>query len=550
MSRKKDIFIKKAKDAHGDKYDYSKVDYIDSQTKVCIICPEHGEFWQTPASHVRGYKCPSCGNLNRGSKKRWNTEKFINESVKVHGNKYIYSNVKYINGHTKICIICPEHGEFWQLPISHIKGQGCPICAGKNMDTKQFIKNSKKIHGDKYDYSKVDYIDSQTKVCIICPEHGEFWQTPAKHLLGQGCNLCGYKYGKKKKVSTNEFIERANVVHNNKYDYSFVEYNTVHNKVKIICPKHGMFKQIAYDHLNGHGCPKCGIIFSKSENEIYEYVKTIVGEENVIKHDRLILKGKEIDIYIPSLKIAIEYNGLLWHSQKYNKDKNYHLNKTESCKKQGIKLIQIFEDEYVNNKDIVLSKIAYILGKCENLPKIMARKCEIKEVTTDIAKPFLDKNHIQGFGSGTIYLGAYYNDLLMGIMAFKKEKDVWELTRFASNNQYVCQGIGGKLFKYFVTHYNPVEIKSFADRRWTVDEENNLYIKLGFEFDGYVEPDYKYYNPEDGCKRQHKFGFRKARLNKKYGLPLTMTESEMTEKLGYIKVYDAGLIRYVWKRKQ
>ena len=539
-------FIEKANKVHNHRYDYSKVNYINNREKVCIICPEHGEFWQGPYKHLTGQGCPKCGGTQKS-----NIDEFILKAKKVHGNKYDYSKVEYVNNKTKVCIICPEHGEFWQDPHNHLKGKGCPECAKSlikplKYTTEEFIQKCKENHDIKYDYSKVEFKGMHYKICIICPEHGEFWQQASVHFNGSDCPKCeDAASGIKKRKNTEEFIERSKKVHGDKYDYSKTNYITAKEKVCIICPKHGEFWQSPWHHMKGNGCPKCVSPTSKAEREICEYVKSIVGEDNVISNDRIILKGKEIDIYIPSLKIGIEYNGLYWHT----KDKKYHIEKTEGCKKQGIKLIQIFEDEYVNNKDIVLSKIAHILGKCENLDKIMARKCEIREVTTEIAKPFLEKNHIQGFGSGTIYLGAYYNDILMGIMAFKKEKDSWELTRFASNNQYVCQGIGGKLFKYFVTHYNPIEIKSFADRRWTVDEENNLYIKLGFKFDGYVEPDYKYYNPEDGCKRQHKFGFRKARLNKKYGLPLTMTESEMTEKLGYIKVYDAGLIRYVWKKK-
>ena len=539
-------FIEKANKIHNYRYNYSKVKYINNREKVCIICPEHGEFWQGPYKHLIVQGCPKCGGAQKS-----NVDEFILKAKKVHGDKYDYSKVEYINNKTKVCIICPEHGEFWQDPHNHLKGKGCPECAESlikplKYTTEEFIQKCKENHIIKYDYSKTEYKGMDYKVCITCPEHGEFWQSAYLHFNGSDCPKCENAVnGFKKRKSTEEFIERSKKVHGDKYNYSKTNYITAKEKVCIICPKHGEFWQSPWHHMKGNGCPKCVSPTSKAEREICEYVKSIVGEDNVISNDRIILKGKEIDIYVPSLKIGIEYNGLYWHT----KDKKYHIEKTEGCKKQGIKLIQIFEDEYVNNKDIVLSKIAHILGKCENLDKIMARKCEIREVTTEIAKPFLEKNHIQGFGSGTIYLGAYYNDILMGIMAFKKEKDSWELTRFASNNQYVCQGIGGKLFKYFVTHYNPIEIKSFADRRWTVNEENNLYIKLGFKFDGYVEPDYKYYNPEDGCKRQHKFGFRKARLNKKYGLPLTMTESEMTEKLGYIKVYDAGLIRYVWKKK-
>ena len=124
--------------------------------------------------------------------KKLSTEEWIQKAKKVHGDKYDYSKVKYYNAHTKVCIICPIHGEFWQTPASHLMGNACPKCGGKTkLNTDKFIHRAKEIHGDKYDYSKVEYINATTKVCIICPIHGEFWQTPAKHLSGKGCKKCG-----------------------------------------------------------------------------------------------------------------------------------------------------------------------------------------------------------------------------------------------------------------------------------------------------------------------------------------------------------------------
>ena len=138
-------------------------------------------------------------------------------------------------------------------------------------------------------------------------------------------------------------------------------------------------------------------------------------------------------------------------------------------------------------------------------------------------------------------------------MAFKEEtkgSNKWELTRFASDYNYICSGVGGKLFNWFVKHYNPMEIKSFADRRWTLDKDDNIYTKLGFELVSILEPDYKYYNSKiDKYKRVHKFNFRKQTLHKKYGLPLTMTESEMAQELGYSKIWDCGLLKFIWKMK-
>ena len=198
----KEEFIAKAREVHGDKYDYSKVEYVGALTKVCIICPEHGEFWQEANSHLRGQGCPKC----KYEKQTSSTEEFIQKAHKVHGDKYDYSKVEYVGALTKVCIICPEHGEFWQIPSAHLRGQGCPKCKAKKQTctTDEFIAKAKKIHGDKYDYSKVNYVNRKTKVCIICPKHGEFWQTPNHHLSGCGCPKCGVENHRKNKLSCTE----------------------------------------------------------------------------------------------------------------------------------------------------------------------------------------------------------------------------------------------------------------------------------------------------------------------------------------------------------
>ena len=179
-------FIKKAKEKHGNKYDYSKVEYVDSKTKVCIICPIHGEFWQLPNNHLRGKGCSKC----KGGVKLTN-EEFIKKANIKFKNFFNYSKVNYTNATTPIIITCPIHGDFWQTPQSHLHSTyGCPSCAlayrvaKRQSNTKNFIEKAKKVHGDKYDYSKVDYVDSRTKVLIICPQHGEFVQRPNTLLNG------------------------------------------------------------------------------------------------------------------------------------------------------------------------------------------------------------------------------------------------------------------------------------------------------------------------------------------------------------------------------
>ena len=182
----KEQWIERFNLIHFNRYDYSKFIYKNNHTNVCIICLEHGEFWQTPKKHLIGHGCPKCGRSLPLS-----IEIFIQKANNKHNNFYIYDNTIYKNTNTKICIICPEHGEFWQTPHNHLAGHGCPICGGTSLlNTEEFIKKAILVHENKFNYDKVQYKNNETKVCIICPEHGEFWQTPYNHLSGFGCSFC------------------------------------------------------------------------------------------------------------------------------------------------------------------------------------------------------------------------------------------------------------------------------------------------------------------------------------------------------------------------
>jgi hypothetical protein len=194
----RDLFIVKAKKVHGDKYVYDKVDYTNNKTRVFITCPIHGDFFQTPNNHLGGKGCRHCGNEQ---KKLYTstTEDFIKKSKKIHGNKYDYSEVSYQNCKLPVTIICPNHGPFNQIPNVHHNGSGCPTCArnSQTSNTNQFIQKSVKIHGNKYDYSKVEYQGALKKVTINCSIHGDFDQTPNDHLRGCGCSNCFESKGEK-----------------------------------------------------------------------------------------------------------------------------------------------------------------------------------------------------------------------------------------------------------------------------------------------------------------------------------------------------------------
>lgn len=489
--------------------------------------------------------------------------KFIEKAKLVHSEENLdYSEVFYVNNRTKVKIIDRdldengnEYGEWYPLPCNFLKGQGHPKKKGRKIHTSkkstqsEIIKRFEEKHKNEgLDYSKVCYVNMHTKVCIIDPIYGEYWQEPVVHLKG-----CGHpkRNRKPQTLSQNEFLNKCKKIHGDKYDYSKTVYKNYREKITINCPLHGDFEQTAENHLYGKGCPKCGNHYSHFEDDIIKEFST-----PLVQHNHQILDGKEIDIYFPDKKIGIEFNGLRWHTEWFaGKDRYYHLSKTNKCEEQGIRLIQIFEDEYDNNKELVINKIKHILGENSSFPKIYARKCKINKISKDEAKVFLTNNHIQGYGNSTICLGAYYNDKLVGVMSFKHEfEHCWELVRFATDINYNCCGVGGKLFSAFVNEYNPSEIKSFADRRWTSVLNDNLYTKIGFKKNSILPPDYRYYNPNIDRKiRFHKFGFRKKILINKYGeeygLTMEMTETEMTKKLGYDRIWDCGLIKYVWKKE-
>ena len=208
LTKKK--FIERAKKIHGNKYKYSKVKYIDYETPVRIICPIHGEFQQSPNSHLHSYGCPKCGRKSINADRKLTTEEFIKKAKEVHGDKYDYSKVEYKNNKTPVTIICPIHGEFRQRPANHLNGNGCKKCAVEEsrLSKEIFITRSRLIHGYKYDYSKVRYVDSATKICIICPKHGEFWQLPTDHLDGHGCPCCNER---KLEKETREFLTKQNI---------------------------------------------------------------------------------------------------------------------------------------------------------------------------------------------------------------------------------------------------------------------------------------------------------------------------------------------------
>lgn len=491
----KQEFIQKAKEVHGDKYDYSKVEYINTKTKVCIGCSIHGEFWQRPHDHLKGVGCPKCGIQKVTKALTCKTEKFIEKAKQVHGDEYDYSETEYgLNNKEKVSIICKKHGRFLQSPNSHLKGRGCPLCYGNiRYTTENFIKQATEIHNNTYDYSNVKYKNNKTKVCIICPEHGEFWQTPHNHLIGQGCPKCSPNY----KMTNVDFIIKSNIIHNNKYNYISSTFVNGMNGVDIICPIHGVFTQNAHDHLQGCGCPKCAVWLSKGEEEIYEFCNSICND--TVQRDRTVLKPKELDIYIPSKHLAIEYNGLVWHSEQFKEyAENYHLEKTNLCNEKGIRLIHIFEDEWLYKKDIVKSLINENLNKIENT--ILPNNFKIKKIHIKTANKFLKENYIIEDSVGKYNIGLYIKGELLCIMSFDIYEDENYLLKAYCNklNTNVIDG-GKKILDFFINSFKPRQIIYYSDKRFN---NERIAEELSFNYIKDVKPSYYYVSGQHRYKSE------------------------------------------------
>lgn len=340
-------FIEKSNKKHNGIYTYENTSYVRWNVPVNITCKLHGDFSITPNKHLNGQGCKKCFldkrtshlilNNNLKSKlpknlflvrlisdklftlrcnihgefdsNKLKCEKcildekkanFIKDSVKIHGCIYDYTKVEYISTDRKVSIICKSHGEFLQTPHHHKNGNGCPVCSLSKMGNKgsfaNFVAKSNNVYSNKFDYSKSIYINSKTKLIVICPKHGEFTQTPEYHLTGRGCVKCNYEESERSyiknpyhdrkprkkllKYITEEYIEICKSIHGNKYFYDNIEFNGMSEYVNVVCPKHGEFEINAWLHTNGSGCKYCGVESRK------------IGTDEILNRFKILHKGK------------------------------------------------------------------------------------------------------------------------------------------------------------------------------------------------------------------------------------------------------------------
>jgi len=307
------------------------------------------------------------------------------------------------------------------------------------------------------------------------------------------------------------------------------------------------------DHIDNSRVPRCFICeprqnnyASKYEYEIIDFIKSIYND-NAIQGDRTVIPPLELDIYVPDKKLAIEFNGLYWHSEiGGEKDKNYHYNKYKECKDKGVALISIFEDEWLHKQDIIKSIIACKLGVVSN--KINARDCEVNFVESSVVSKFLNDNHIQGSIQGKINIclmckGEIVSCMVMGTPRFSNDNQ-YEILRFCSKKNMIVRGALSKLYKSFIVAYNPESIITYSDLRFG---SGNGYVNLGFEYKNTSTPNY-YYMEQYNC-RQNRMKFQKGKLSTVLNdYDESLTEWQNMQLNGYDRIWDCGNSVYEYKR--
>lgn len=520
-------------------YDFSLIEEVFKyNTTLEVICHskdvlgrEHGVFKTTYGHILRGDGCPKCNG------KHMDKELFVHEANLIHKSHYSYDGSVFLGKKKKMQIYCNIHKMYFpQTPEKHLLGQGCPLCRyeksskTKMKPLKKLIEQSNIIHNGKYDFSKAVYKGNKMPLTLICHEkyengveHGEFEITSANLLHKtnpQGCPICGRISSALARVkSFEEFEKESNAIHNHKYKYIKETYVNASNIVDIICPIHGWFPQKGTDHTClKQGCPKCSNQMSIAEDEIVEYLKTILPNEVIEQRNRILIAPQEVDILLPNKSIAIEFNGLIWHSNKFGKDKNYHINKTVQCKEKGINLIQIFEDEWLFRKEAVKSQLKHILS----VPHITidSNKCIVKNVQVKDAKSFISENSLESYHNAVYRCGLYYDDELLAILGIKnynKAENSYMITNYAIKDGYNINGGLRKLINHIVITHKPSSLNAYIDKRWNNSSD---FTDVNFNYAKDTKPTYYYVN---GKRR-------------------TLSKSQCGEQY---KIYDCGKELYV-----
>lgn len=539
-----DEFLRRSKKVWGDRWDYSKTVFEKVAVKVTITCKEHGEFQQFPQNHWRGFVgCSDCNGQTC-----IDTQEFIRRARKLHQSRFDYSKVEIKPGgiHQKVPVTCVEHSQEFSISAwAFLNGQvGCTNCNKYSKITREKFEEKARKRGIRtdYDYSFIDFTkDGRLLQKIQCLKdgHGWFEQSINGHLSGrEGCPKCD----RNNRLKTPEELtqESISVWGEEKYSYGNLQIIRKDDEKAVLvleCSKHGEFSYGMREHLMGlEGCKECRDSFGPSAKEkaLADFIEDL--GVHIVRSDRKVLEGLELDVYAPDYKIGVEFNGVYWHSEKY-KEKDYHYQKFLKAEEAGIRLLQIWEDDWDDRREVIHSHLKHVFQK--NTNRVFARKTEVVKLESPEARKFLNSFHIQGFSPSTHYLGLDDGEGVVAVAAFLKQGSDYVLSRYATSKTVV--GGHSKLVKHFETNFEYGKLVTFADLSFS---DGGLYRKTGWMEDRVISPDYSYLV---GYERKHKFGYRKTRFKKDPDLLWKegLTERELAELNGLDRVWDAGKIRFV-----
>lgn len=513
--------------------------YYNSHTKIRLRCDHGHEYMVAFYSFKNGHRCPVCFNeQQRGQYRKLNYD-FVKKQISEEGY-HLLSN-EYINSDTKMTVKC-DNNHIYQTSYHNFKlGYRCPYCAGKL--TYDIIKDNIESEGYKL-LSKV-YKNTSSYLVVQC-SHGHIYKTTYSNFQrGSRCLQCVVNRRRKEYSVIKKHFDSIG------YKLISTVYHNNHSKLIVECDK-GHVYEVDYNHFQqGRRCPKCSNSISQREQTLQKWLSNYIMVEN---NRRFYYDGRkfyEADIYIPSKNIAIEFNGIYYHSELYGTPKDYHLKKTDFFKEQGIQLIHVFENEWLLKEEIVKSIILNKLGLSQN--KVYARDCIIHHLSIQDTREFLDVNHLQGYIGSCIRVGLIdkKTNEVVSVMTFNRSrfnnKYKWELSRFCNKKNIVVVGGFSKLLKYINKHFEMnSDIISYADRRYS---DGDIYKKNGFKFIGTTKPNYFYFKNNFNIESRIKYQKHKL-CNILDNFDPNLTEWENMKNNGYNRIFDSGNMIFILKNTE
>lgn len=563
MSNYLEKFIERAKQIHGDSYDYGEFVYLSNRDKGNIRCKVHGIFLKSPEKHIhRKQGCPACSNRKKAILKSDTTETFIAKAMQRYGDAHDYTDVIYIDSKTSVNLRCTICGTFFSRnPAHYLSGHGCKECGQQERKISNIERWGVDHHTKTAEYrEKV----KQTSLERFGVEHASQTQEFKDRAVQTSLNRYGVKYASQmpefQENVRQTYIEKHGVEHHNQRHLSHASLQALESRDSIVeLLLHQSVEEaakslgVSYSTLERH-CHEHGIELSQSSYEDALVYFLREHEVKVERNNRRFIAPWDMDILLHDHKIGIEIGSNSLHSEKgllgrgITDPKRYHLTKLERMNKLGYQLITIFEDEWLHHRDIVESRLLHILRKGEKGKG--ARHLSIMPIEPSLAKTFLDTHHIQGNGPyGFARYGAFDGVTLVAVMTFSRPRLAlgrrsgdapYELLRFATNGKAFA-GVASRLFSAFINEYHPDQVISYADRRWSA---GNLYRQLNFDFVKESQPSYWYIGKKK--TREHRFHYRKSEVKHLVENGDEKTEFQIMRELNKDWIWDCGTYSFLW----